>query len=295
MCPGTVARDVHQFPEPRELAAPGPASAGTVDVPGGHLWIQEHVSGAPLGFSVGSSGLIRFGTVGRTFEEVPLPYRFAARHVRETLDREAILAAAEDPSAVTVFGVATRREVVDYDWNRLAPFLVTDIRAGARDTLLPPDALERACERLGLTPSPAVEKEVPSRHFSVETYEIPASRWYDGPAAGVLLRNKTGERALRWNPDLSFERPEPLDSSPRAAAERFVTDSRVERVRRAVRDGADEGHSPGFDEIFERVLEDVVRREYPLLYRDGDLVVDSRDFRSAAAERVRRSLDGHPR
>lgn len=293
-----VGRRVHPFPETPALAVPsvdadGPPPSGgraadrTTDLPDGHLWLQEYVVGAPFRFSVAESGLTTFGDAERSFDEVPLPYRFAARHVRERLALDALRTAADDPSAVTFFGVATRREAVDYDWDRLPPVLVTDIWSDAREACLPPDAVERACERLGLTPANPFEKEVPARHFTLATYDVPASEWYDGPAAGVLFRNKTGGRALLWNADLPFDRPDPLDGAAEDLAERFVT---AERVERAARDAAERGQAAAFDATFERTLEEVARREYALLYRDGDLVVDPKAFRSAAAERVQRHL-----
>lgn len=270
-----------------QAAAPG---NGTTDLPGGHLWLQEYVLGAPLRFSVASSGLIRFGDTERSFEAVPLPYRFATRYVRECLDLDALLAAAEDPASVTFFGIATRQAAVEYDWDRLPPFLGTDVWSGDRGTYLPPDAVERAWDTLGLVPLNAFEKEVPARHFDPATYAVPASNWYDGPAAGVVIRNKTGDRALLANPACPLETPAPLDGPARDVVERVLTDERIEGAVGAA--ATSDGSTPPFEDVYERVLEEVVRREYARLYSDGSLVVDRKDFRSAAAELVQRYLGG---
>lgn len=271
----------------------------SADVPDGHLWLLEDVAGAPLRFSVAESGLITFGTADRRFDEVPLSFGSAARHVREAIDLGALRAAAEDPSSVTFFGVATRLESVDYYWDRLPPFLGTDVWSGDRGAYLPPDAVERAFDRLGLTPTNAFEKEVPARHFSLSAFTVPDSNWYDGPAAGVLFRNKTGDRALLPNPDIADRRPEPLDESPADVTDRVLTDECIDRAANAVapddhpaKNPAGTGQAAGVEATFERALEDVVRREYARLYRDGDLVVDSGAFRSAAVARVQRYLYG---
>lgn len=282
---------------PGAVTASDPARSA--DVPDGHLWLLEYVTGAPLRFSVAESGLISFGTADRRFEEVPLSFGSAARHVREAIDLDALRAAAEDPSSVTFFGVATRLESVDYDWDRLPPFLGTDVWSGDRGAYLPPDAVERAFDRLGLTPTNAFEKEVPARHFSLSAFSVPDSRWYDGPAPGVLFRNKTGDRALVPDRDVGDRRPEPLDGPAADVVDRVLTDERIDRAVDAVaandspaKDPAGTGQAAGVEATFERALEDVVRREYARLYRDGDLVVDSGAFRSAAVERVQRYLYG---
>ncbi|MFB6268980.1 MAG: hypothetical protein ABEH83_03490, partial [Halobacterium sp.] len=163
----------------------------------GHLWLQEYVAGGALRFQLRESGLLVFGDADREFENVdpPLGYREAVRHVRERFDRDALRAALDDVEAATFYGVATRNEGETYDWDALPPFLGFDVHDATDDRFLPPDAVEQLYERLGLAPLNAVVKERRGADFDPSDYEVPESAWRDGPAAGVLVRNKTGDRA----------------------------------------------------------------------------------------------------
>jgi hypothetical protein len=251
-----------------------------------HLWLQEWVTGGPLRVQLADSGLLRFGDADRVFDaaDAPLGYRCAVRHVRERFDREALRAAVDDVESVVCYGVATRREPLEYDWAALPPFLGFDVHH-AGDGFLPPDAVDVLYDRLGLAPLNAVRKEFRGADFHPGRYEVPASAWRDGPAAGVLVRNKTGDRATLLGPAADTA-VEPFDADPDALAERLVTDARVERARQAVVDGP----AGVVDEVVERVLEAVAREEYARLLADG-ATVDVPAFRSAAAARARRLLD----
>ena len=247
-----------------------PSAAETPDLfESGHLWIQELVVGAPLRFRLEPSGQVTFAGRERRFEDPPPSLRAAVRHVRERLDRAVLMAVARDPSEVVFYGVATRHEGVDYDWERLPPFLGTDVHAAERQGFLPPDVVERTFERVGLDPVDAVEKEVRATDFDPADYDLPASAWYDGPAAGVVIRNKTGGRAAIRG-DVRGD-PGELQGDPAELAEAVVTPARVRRV-----DGED------FDERLDRVLDAGYREEHARLPE-----VDGRAFRSAVVERVR--------
>jgi hypothetical protein len=255
----------------------------------GHLWLRECVVGAGLRFGIGRDGRLLVGDTERVYPEgeVPLPLRFAARHVRERLDREALRTAVDDPGRVVMFGVATRFQGIAYHWDRLPPVLGTEIHDGTRGELLPVDAAERAFQRLGLDPVNAVEKEVNARDFDPDRYEFPPSEWYPGPAAGVVVRNRDGRRGLLCHPAYDPEDlPPPVEDADEAAA--LCTD---ERLRAVVEELVDLGRPVTPEATVERALDRVVREEYARLYRDGHPVVDGRAFRSQVAERTRRWLD----
>ena len=243
----------------------------------GHLWIQELVVGTFLRFHLEPTGQVTFADRTRRFDDVPPSLRASIRHVRERLDREALLATGEDPSTVTFIGVATRFEGVPYEFDQLPSFLGTDVWSTSRGGLQPPDVVERTFERIGLVPVNAFRKEVDATHFDAEGYEVPASNWYDGPAAGVVFRNKRGGRAALRNLTAVHE-PEPLPGDPNLLADAFVTPERISQVVRQLDVGDRE---PDTELVFERVLEVVAREEHA---RRPD--VDERAFRSAVAERV---------
>jgi len=269
----------------------------------GHLWIQELVTGTPLRFRVAESGLVTFGTETETFDagdDTPLPYLSATEFVRNTLDLSALRSALDDTKSVTFFGVATLYEGIDYDWSGLPAFLGVDIWSGDRDAYFAPDETVRAYEALGLSTLPAVEKEARAEYTNIEEYvsedasEAPDSAYYDGPAAGVLARDKSGGRAVSWRSgvgddvpreDEDTSRDEPL--SAKGLAEKYVPEERIGRTVDVLRD-TDEGAT--VDRVRERLLADVARENYARLYDDGEPVVPEKEFRSAVGERAQRYL-----
>lgn len=240
----------------------------------GHLWIGELVAGAPLRLQLAEAGTLAFGDRERPVDDPPPSLRAAVAHVEQELDRGALLDAADDPAAVVLYGVATRFEGVPYAFERLPSFLGTDVWSGARGEYVPPDVAERTFERLGLTPANTFAKEVDARHFDPGGYEVPDSAWYDGPAAGVVFRDKTGGRAALRNPAARTD-PEPLPADPGALAAEVVTPARVERVAAGLA-------APDFDAVLEGTLAAVAREEHARLPDDHE----SRAFRTAVAELV---------
>lgn len=301
-----------QFP-----AVPRAEDAPSDLLDSGHLWIQEQIDGAHLRFRLRESGLLEFGDRRRTYDadEIPDRYHHAVRHVREAFDREALRAARDDPSSVVFFGEATVRRAIDYDWDRTPSFLGFDVwdaaertsassRTGSDDAdegrFLPPDAVEQVYDRVGLDAVNAFEKEVRAVDFDPESYAVPDSGWYDGPAAGVVVRNKTGRRATIPHPNFrEVDDGPPVDDGPSAdapvAAEAsadelaaaYVTDRRIESV---VRELEARQRPVTFDAVFDRVVESIVREEYARLF-DGDQSVDTSAFRSAVAARTQERFD----
>lgn len=240
----------------------------------GHLWIQELVAGAPLRFRMGPDGTLSFADRERPVDDPDASLRAAVNHVERDLDRGALLDAAEDPSEAVLYGVATRFEGVPYAFDRLAPFVGTDVWSSDRGEYVPPDVAERTFERLGLDAVNTFQREVDGRHFDPQEYDVPDSAWYDGPAAGAVFRSKTGNRAVRRNPDARRD-PEPLPDDPEELAEAVVTPSRVQRVAARLDD-------PDFDAVLAGTLAAVAREEHARLPDDHE----GRAFRTAVAELV---------
>ena len=255
----------------------------------GHLWIQEDIDGIPLRFGLERSGLLRFGDETRVYDsgEEPLAIGHAVRHVRERLDRDALRSAVDDVEGVTFFGWATSKRTIEYDWDRTPSFLGVDVHSDANDGLLPPDVVQGIYAKLGLESVNAVAKEVRAQDFDPQGYEIPDSNWYDGPAVGVLVRNKTGGRARILNSKIrrcGDERVE--DQTPEDLAERFVTDDRLEGIARRL-----EADVVTFDGLYDRTLEELARVEPETRFDAGE-EDEFRTFRSAVAERVQAFLGG---
>lgn len=272
-----------QYPSIPEVGDDAPAFEG-------HLWLLEAVEGSLLRFQLRESGAIRFGGERRRYRDddaIPRQCRRAVRHVRERLDRAALRRAVDDVSDLTFVGWATHRERVDYDWQRLPPFLGLEVYAADVDAFRPPDAVEGIFDRLGLDPVNAVEREVHSRDFVLGTDAIPDSAWYDGPAAGVVIRDKRGNRAQFRNSKISEQPPASIDADDAASlAEAIATRQRFERVAGRLRE---RGQEPTVDALRDRLLEDVYREEHGRLSGGEEEVTESA-LRTAVARRAQRFL-----
>jgi hypothetical protein len=255
----------------------------------GHIWLHERVDGAPLRFQVRADGQLRFGDDVRVFSEVPPAYEHAVRHLRETVDRAALRDAVDDVESVVFFGVATHRTGVDYDWERLPSVLGVDVWSDAADAYLRPDRVAKVYSRLGLDPLNTVRAELRAADFDPGAYTFPASEWYDGPAAGVLVRDKTGHRARLDNADVGSDTATGDDAGAvdaEAVARQCATTERFEAVARQLRAA---GRPVTFDTLYERTVETVVRAHHDRLF-GGREEVDVRAFRSTVAERTQRFL-----
>lgn len=245
----------------------------------GSVWIRELVAGEGLRFGVAEGGYLRFRAGERAFEaDPPLRLRRSVGHVRRRFDVDALLRESSDPAELVFYGVATVRDGVEYDWGRLPPFLGFDVWNGDRGRWLANDAVERAFEGLGLAAVNAVEKELPVRHFYPGRYETPDSEWYDGPAAGIVVRDSHGNRAARRNPDVRG-RTADYPTDPEALASTVVTTGFVERL------AEDPDRGATFDALFEATIEESFRLAHDVV--EGWDEAGLRTFRGAVAERVR--------
>ena len=262
------------------------APAGLLE--SGHLWLQECIDGGQLRFQLRGTGVVRFADARRPFgDEVPWRYRHAVRHVRETLDREALRAAVDDVETVTFVGVSTHRRAVPYDLARVPSVLGVDVWDDDRGELLPPDEAERVFDRLGLEAVNTFRREVRAADFDPTPDAVPASAWYDGPAAGVVLRTKTGDVATLPNPAVDREPSfEPLEGDAEAVVQRLVPDALVRRVA----DGLPVGCDPTYDAVFDRVQEELWRAHHGRLdHHDTD--VEPGAVSAAVGRRVADWLD----
>ncbi|QLK27676.1 RNA ligase family protein [Natrinema zhouii] len=257
----------------------------------GHLWLLEKVDGANFRFQLQRSGRIQFGDRNRWYSDpdaIPEPYHHAVRHVRDQLDRDALRRAVDDVESIVFFGEAMHRHAIEYEWDRTPSVLGFDIWAAAKDAFYPPDTAEQIFERVGLQPVNAFERERHTRDFDPESYTVPQSNWYDGPAEGVVIRNKQGQRAKLLHPDhREVDETVPIDGTASELAATYVTQRRIENVAAKLEDRQ---QPVTVEAVYERVLEDIVREEHARLSH-GNQTVDMEPFRSAVGRVVRQSLE----
>lgn len=266
---------------------PYPSVPHVEDVPalldGGHLWLQELLDAPRFRFQLRESGVLRFGDGERTFRqgEVPLAYEHAVSHVRRTLERDGLRDAVDDVESVVFFARAMHRRGLDYEWLRTPSVLGVDVWDAERERFLPPDAVEAVFERLGLEPVNTIQKEVRATDFQPDAAAIPDSAWRDGPAAGLLLRNKTGGRAKLPNPDARGQlTPEPITGDPDELAEQYATDRLLRTVAERM-----ESEQLTVEALFDRVMETVLRSMHDR-FEHGQSTVAVDEFRSAVAART---------
>lgn len=272
-----------------------PSTPHVDDVPdalleSGHLWLLEAVAGAGFRFQLRETGMIQFGDADRVYDspdELPAQYQHAVRHVQSHLDREALRAAVDDVEEVVFFGTATQYQGIDYDWDRLPSFLGCDIWSADAGAFRPPDAVDGIYSGLGLQAVTAVEQELRARDFNPKTYTMPQSAWYDGPAAGVVIRNKQGHRARLTNPDVPEAEPTvPTEQTAADLAAEYGSDQRFGRLSEQL---DEQGQPVTVEALFERILEGIVR-ELPA-QTFGERGIDMAAFRSALAARTQEYIN----
>lgn len=258
----------------------------------GHLWLLEKIDGANLRFQLRKSGEIRFGDRSRVYDDpgaIPGPYEHAVQHVRERLDREALRNAVDHVESVVFFGEATHRHAIEYDWDRLPSFLGFDVWSESETSFRPPEAVQGIFERLGLEPINAVERERHTRDFDPGSYSVPDSAWYDGPAEGVVVRNKRGGRAKLLHPDFrDVDDTGPVDATAAELAETYAIGRRFEKLEAEIHSRE---QAVTFETLYDRTITDIVREQHKQLYH-GSSSVDLTEFRSEVAAETRAYLDG---
>lgn len=236
---------------------------------GGHLWLQELLDGSQLRFRIDDAGSVRFGDATTTFPpgEVPFEYRHATRFVREALDYEALRATDADLGSVVFFTEAMHKRATEYDWDRTPSVLGFDVWDGAAERFLPPDAVEQAFERLGLPPVNTFAREVRAVDFDPDSYAIPRSNWRDGRAYGVVIRSKTGGRAVMYAHTDGEAEGDPLPDDPIEFTRQFASPARLERIQRTL---SERGRPVDAATLFDAAFEELVRRHHQVLVEGED-------------------------
>ena len=255
----------------------------------GHLWLFEKVDGAQLRFQLQEAGFLRFGDRSRVYDpdDVPYQYQHAVRHVRNRLDRQALQAAVDDVESIVFFGEAMHHHSIDYDWARTPSFLGFDVWS-ADDGFRPLASIAEIFAGVGLSAVNTFAREVRTRDFDPESYTVPDSAWYDGPAEGVVVRNKRGGRAKLLHPEFrGTDEAAPIDGSVADLAAEFATPRRFETLAARLEDR----ETPvTVDRLHELAVEDIVREEHGRLSQSTD-PVDMQAFRSEVAALTREFLD----
>ncbi|AOW80394.1 hypothetical protein HTSR_1216 [Halodesulfurarchaeum formicicum] len=160
----------------------------------GHFWVREFVLGRAVAVRMDESGLLTFAGPEGEFEagKPPWSLRRAIEAVRSNLDRDRLRNAADDAGAYTFYLLAPLSIGIEYDFDSLPPALGVDIWDGSAGEYTTLDVTERVFEGIGLWTAPTIEREVPARDLSPESYELPRSRWADEQVAGVVFRKKHG-------------------------------------------------------------------------------------------------------
>jgi len=126
---------------------------------------------------------------------------------------------------------------------------------------------------------------VNARDFDPEAYAIPDSAWRDGPAAGVVVRNKRQGRrgkllAAGTATDAGETVPEvDVPDDIEAIVSEYATDDRFERV---VDDLDRRNAGATVDAVADRVVVEAIARETPVRFGEGS--------KGTAPDRVRAAI-----
>jgi hypothetical protein len=249
--------------------------------------VTEKLDGANFRFQLQESGLLRFGDRSRIYEgpySVPDPYQHAVRHIQDHLDRDALREALEDVEDVVFFGEAMHQHAIKYNWDQMPSFLGFDIWIDSAEAFRPPDAIEQIFEHIGLQSVNVFERERRGKYFDPDSYTIPQSAWYDGPAEGVIIRDKRGHRAKLLHPDFrEVDETILVDAAAEDLAAKYATDRRFKKL---VAKLTDRGESVTTKTLSDRVFADIVREEHKQLYHRKE-TIDMDAFRSAIGAQTR--------
>ncbi len=267
-----------------------PETAAQQNLNDGHLWLLELVDGGPLRFRVDQSGLITFGGKDRIFQNdsaIPSPYRFAIREVRECLRRDVLRKSLESPADAVFYGRSMHYRDTPYDWQRAPGFVGYDVWSATADRYLPPDHVEHIFEGLGLEPVAVLERERRARDFDIEQFDPPRSAYRDGPASGVVVRNKGGGRgSIRFAVDSDAHGSVTPSRTTKDAIEWFASSDRFTQISDRMRERE---VSVTFEAIRERVM-DAVHRE---AHEAFETTIEKDAFQAELASRLNAHLAGN--
>jgi len=265
-----------------------PPAESAVDVfETGHLWVTEFIDGDPLRLQLTDAGYLAFADATERFDHdaVPLRYREAVRMIRERFDAAALTAAVDDTELVTICGVVTHRRETPYDLDRLPAFFATGVHDASRDRYLAPDAAQQALERVGLPTLDPFEKERRAAYTDPTQYDLPDSRWRDGPVAGVVFENKAGGRAVYRRQDGAMGSETETDTETTGATGVFKHHVTPEWL--AARIDACEPN-PTVEAVIERALARLARETAAVGTEQDETVAELRSTLAArTAERLR--------
>ncbi|MFB6254428.1 MAG: hypothetical protein ABEI06_07455 [Halobacteriaceae archaeon] len=203
----------------------------------GHIWIHELVTGDWIEFRLSESGLIHYQSQNKTFTQTDVPPKFIAtvNYIENNLQRDVLYQSLDRVNTISFQGIATYSNGIDYNWNKLPPFLGVEVIDHIEQEYKPPAQVHQIYDEIGLAPLNVITREVHLRDFHPERYSMPQSNWYDGPVYGVLLRDKGTKRAVLHNESIAAQEREATTSTTdqkdplsEQQIKRFIQDRQVE-------------------------------------------------------------------
>lgn len=219
------------------------------------------------------------GTLDTPLDELDGNFWRAVRHLRDTLDIEAIRALHDEYGPLVFFAENMVRHTLDYDWETVPPLIGFDVYAAREDEgsdvpfegFLSVDEVFEAFDRINLAHAPALDQNISVTEFDPDDYEVPSSRWRDGRAEGVVIRNdEVGERgklvtdefretmAKRWG-----KRKDEAEDDTELLVATYCTNARIRKnVHKLVRDEGHEFEKSIIEPLYKRVVRDIWEEEW---------------------------------
>lgn len=262
------------------------------------VYAQEKMDGANFRFTLAKhvdgverDGLV-FGSrnvIYKNERDIDSTFSHAIEYIEENIDMEEVKFIDEIHGPLTFYGEAMHPHTLDYDWENTPSFLGFDVYSEQIGEFWHPYETRFFFGEMNLPTAPLLNDV-----FIDGEMDIPESKYMDGEAEGVVIKNyKTGQRAkLR-----SEEFKEMHGSSGGASgggqesedsyslARQFATEARILKQIHKYENRGEVVEMGIMDELWQDVFEDIIEEEYDTIFL-GNHTIDTKDFRSEIASQT---------
>lgn len=173
----------------------------------GKITIQEKIDGANFRFKQ-KNGKIIFGSrtqpLGTEEDNIGGNWERCVEHIKNKTNKE-ILKELDPNEQLVFYGENCVKHTVNYDWEKIPPFLGYDILDTAKKEFLPSNEAQRIYQALGLDYVPVIWQGTTQEINKTHT-EVPDSKYKNGKAEGIVIKNETtGMKAKVVTPEFKEE------------------------------------------------------------------------------------------
>lgn len=263
-----------------------------------HLTVKEKLDGANFRFTLDRNlepeyqikeRKLVFGSRNVPYKnerDIDSSFQHAIKYVRENVNVSRLLLLENEYGPLTFFGEAMHSHTINYDWDDIPSFIGFDIWSQKYDEFLTHQEMETAFDEIGLKTTPTHPLNVVENEF-----DCPESKYYDGPAEGVVIVNdETGQRAkirgekFKEVAEMTKQKNdgEYNDNHSVILANRYATDARILKKIHKMEDVGRQPSMEMMETLWRSVFEDIIEEEFEEIFL-GNYQIDTKEFRSEVA------------